>query len=76
VTALAAAGQTGQDTVAEFILGSMSSRMADGLREEMADAGKISEDDGEAAMGELIAAIRALQERGEIALITLEDGGP
>jgi flagellar motor switch protein FliG len=68
VAALASAVQTGQQAAADFILGAMSSRMADGLREEIAEAGQVSEADGEAAMGELVAAIRTLADSGEITM--------
>lgn len=69
VTALAAA--TGDDTApaAEFLLANMSTRMADNLREEMAEKGAVRESEGEAAMNAVIGAIRQLETAGEITLI-------
>ena len=73
VTALAAA-TTGEDAAAaEFLLGSLSQRLAQTLREEMAERGQVKEKDAEAAMAAIIGAIRQLESTGEIALITPED---
>lgn len=72
VQALAAAQTDLGDTV-EFVLGAMSKRMADALREEVKDAGEVEEEAGEDAMGAVVAAIRALEEEGEIHLLA-EDG--
>ena len=58
---------------AEFILGNMSKRMAEGLREEMEEKGTVKADEGEAAMGALVAAIRTLEEAGTITLIAQEE---
>lgn len=58
---------------AEFILGNISQRMAQSLREEMAERGKIKEKDGEAAHGALIAAIRSLEASGDLALLQEEE---
>ncbi|MFV2002630.1 MAG: flagellar motor switch protein FliG [Paracoccaceae bacterium] len=72
VTALAAA--TGDDEkVTEFILSNMSQRMADQLREEMEEAGDISEVDGEAAMTEVVIAIRELEASGDIFLVAEDE---
>lgn len=71
VTALAAA--TGvYDATAEYILSNMSKRMADSLRDEIAEKGSIKADDGEAAMAEIIAGIRGLADAGEIHLLADE----
>jgi flagellar motor switch protein FliG len=73
VTALAAA--TGDlEPVADFILANMSQRMAAQLKEEIAARGKIKEKDGEAAMTEVITAIRELADNREIVLLQEEDG--
>lgn len=70
--ALAAGG--GPGAAAEFLLGAMSQRMAGQLREEAAERGKVKPADGEAAMGQVVAAIRALEERGELKMIVEETG--
>ncbi|MCG6904342.1 MAG: flagellar motor switch protein FliG [Rhodobacter sp.] len=57
---------------AEFILANMSQRMATQLRDEVEGLGKVKEKDGESAMGGVIAAIRDLEEKGEIRLIVEE----
>lgn len=72
VIALAAASATGLEKSSEFILANISQRMADNIREEMKEAGEISEEAGEDAMGELIGSIRSLEEAGEIHLIVGE----
>jgi flagellar motor switch protein FliG len=69
VTALAAATTDDLAPVADFILGNISQRMANGLREEATARGRVKEKDGEEAMNAFIGAIRALEAQGEIALI-------
>jgi len=54
---------------AEFILSNLSQRMADGLREEMEEMGKVRARDIEDAKTEVITAIRRLEEQGELTLI-------
>lgn len=71
VTALAAASESEEfRATAEFILDSMSKRMADALREAMQDSDKVSQAAGETAMTEVINVIRKLEADGEIELIT------
>lgn len=72
VKALASAREELEASV-EFILGAMSKRMAEALRGEMEELGDIDPIEGEDAMGAVVAAIRALEEDGEIYLIA-EDG--
>ena len=74
-TALAAATAAGgpMQEVAEFLLGAMSQRMAAQLRDEIADRGAVKDKDGEAAMGKVVAAIRELEQRGELVLVAAED---
>lgn len=79
VLALAYAMTQGEElaAAAEFVLSSISSRLADGLREEIAQAGAVKPKPGEAAMTAIIGAIRDLEGSGELALIvpeTEEDG--
>ena len=68
VTALkSASGEDHLETV-EFLLGNISSRMADALRDEMEERGSVALLDGETAMTAVIAAIRRLELAGEIQL--------
>lgn len=74
VSALAGASAEGDQAAAEFILSNMSSRMADNLREEMAERGKVKQAEAEDAMTEIVGAIRNLLDEDAIALIEQEDG--
>ncbi len=72
VTALA--GATGPlEASAEFILTNMSQRMAQSLRDEMANLGKVKEKDSEEAMGEIVGAIREMEAAGEIFLVAEDE---
>ena len=74
VTALAAAQLNPELTAsAEHILGNLSQRMSQSLREEMATRGKVKEKDGEDAMSAIVIAIRQLEGSGEISLVVAED---
>ncbi len=73
VTALAAAQQTGMEDAADFVLENMSGRLADQLREEIAEAGTIKTADGEAAMAAIVAVIREMEASGELLLLAVED---
>jgi len=69
-TALAhALGEAALKPSAEFMLDNMSKRMADGLREEIADGDAPDADAGDAAAAAVIAEIRALAEAGEVLLL-------
>ncbi|MFD0860387.1 flagellar motor switch protein FliG [Roseovarius aquimarinus] len=68
VTALAAAAQGALGEVADFILANMSRRLADALREEMEEAGRIRTKEGEEAMTQVVNGIRRLESVGEITL--------
>ncbi|MCI2398865.1 flagellar motor switch protein FliG [Aliiroseovarius sp. N1Y82] len=72
ITALAAAAVDLTEVV-DFILDSMSKRMADQIREEMENLGKVKDKDGEAAMNAVIATIRALEAAGEVLLIAEDE---
>ena len=72
VLALAAAMQAAPVAV-EFLLENMSKRMAEQLREDAEARGTIRGAEGEAAMAEVVTAIRAQEEAGEIRLIAPED---
>ncbi|WP_320179709.1 FliG C-terminal domain-containing protein [Roseovarius pacificus] len=75
VTALASATDQGGDlaVAAEFVLGNISKRMAEALREEMQDLGKVKPRDGEAAMTDIVNAVRTLEARSEITLTVPDD---
>lgn len=73
VTALAGARSEGDAASAEFILANMSQRMAATLREEIAERGKVREREAEAAMTEVVSAIRTLLDAGEIQLRQTEE---
>ncbi|WP_245848344.1 flagellar motor switch protein FliG [Actibacterium ureilyticum] len=68
VTALAGAAGVA-DAAADFILSNMSQRMADQLREEMEERGKVKLAQAEEAMAEIVQAIRSLESSGEVTLI-------
>ncbi len=72
--ALIGAAETAPEA-AEFILSNISSRMAEQIRENMKEIGKVRRKDSEAAQNEIILAIRALVDRAEIRLITADDEG-
>lgn len=73
--ALAFGSQAGGDlaTPVEFLLANMSTRMADSLREEIAEAGTIKLSDGETAQTAVVTAIRAAADAGTITLVVAED---
>jgi flagellar motor switch protein FliG len=73
VTALAAASSGDLAPVAEFILENISKRMAETIREEMTERGKVKPKDGEEAMTEVVNAIRTLEANGEITLIVPDE---
>ncbi|MDB6176976.1 flagellar motor switch protein FliG [Paracoccus sp. Z330] len=62
-----------QKATSDFILANISQRMADGLREELAELGKVSIRDIEDAQNQVIAAIRALESAEELTLIKPAD---
>lgn len=57
---------------AEFILASLSTRMADSLREEVETITRLTSDDAEAAMAEVVATIRRMEADGDLFLIAGE----
>ncbi len=54
--------------VVEYIIASLSQRMGQSLREEMAARGKIKDKDGETAMSAVVTGIRQLEGAGEVIL--------
>ena len=75
ITALAGAPAAGMEASADYILGNISARMADQLREEVGEAGTPKTSDVEDAMGQVVAAIRALEASGELMLVVEEEDG-
>lgn len=75
VKALAFSTAAGGQAVAaaNHLLENMSTRMADNLREEMGEAGKIKQSDGESAQTAVVSAIRAASDAGTISLIVEEE---
>ena len=69
ITALAYATSVEDASSAEFLLSGISGRMADNLREEVAEKGAVKPAEGEAAMNTVIAVIRQLEAAGSIELI-------
>ena len=73
VAALAGAATAGMTDTGEFILENMSGRMADQLREEVAEAGTVKPKDAEEAMAAIVAAIRTMEAAGDLLLVVEED---
>ncbi len=73
VCALAGAEPAGYKPSMEFILENMSGRMADQLREEVEEAGTVKTTDAEAAMADIVAAIRQMEQNGDLLLVVEED---
>ncbi|WP_316297563.1 FliG C-terminal domain-containing protein [Aliisedimentitalea sp. MJ-SS2] len=57
----------------EFIFDNISKRMAENMREEAGERGKIKPKDGEAAMNSVVSTIRDLQANGEITFLDPEE---
>ncbi len=74
VSALAGVSSDEDQAAAEFILTNISSRMADNLREEMTERGKVKQSETEEAMTQIVGAIRTLLDDGAITLVEQEDG--
>lgn len=60
------------EPVRDFILGALSNRMADQVREQMEETPDTTPEDAEAAMTEIVAVIRRMEEAGELILIAPE----
>lgn len=73
VTALAYASANDGMGATDHILSNLSGRMADALREEMAEAGTIKTKAGEEAMSAVVTAIRTLVDSGDITLISEDE---
>jgi len=73
VTRAIASGLHDAPLTVEFLLENMSKRLADQIRDDAETMGKPRGDEGEAAMAEVVTAIRTLEEEREIRLIPPED---
>ncbi|WP_323764316.1 flagellar motor switch protein FliG [Marinovum sp.] len=71
--ALAAASAKGLEAIVDFLLGNMSKRMAESLRDEMTEVGDQKPKEAEAAMSAVVAVIRRLADAGTITLLSDED---
>lgn len=69
VTALAGAATDADKATVDFMLSNMSSRMADNLREEIAERGTVKLSEAEDAMTQIVGAIRTLVDEGAVTLI-------
>lgn len=73
LTAMAGAEAVGFADPRDYILENMSGRMADQLREDIAEAPKAKPADVDEAMSAVVAAIRELEQSGELVLIEEEE---
>lgn len=64
-----AAARGDLEAAGEFLLGAISKRMAETIREEAGEITNQSEEDGEEAMSQVVAVIRQLEGEGEIHLV-------
>ncbi|WP_298847556.1 FliG C-terminal domain-containing protein [uncultured Ruegeria sp.] len=69
VTALTGAVTDDDKASVDFLLANISSRMADNLRQEISERGRVKQAEAEDAMTQIVGAIRALVDAGTIALI-------
>ncbi|SMO57675.1 FliG C-terminal domain-containing protein [Paracoccus laeviglucosivorans] len=68
IKALAGSKGANQPT-ADFLLGGLSSRLAESMREEMEALGKVASKDAEEAMDQIVAAIRRMETAGDLFMI-------
>ncbi|MDF0597513.1 flagellar motor switch protein FliG [Psychromarinibacter halotolerans] len=74
IKALAAALNSEKEKkAAEFILGSMSQRLAQQMRDEMEALGTVKAKEGEEAMSAVVTAIREMEAKGEIILVAEDE---
>lgn len=72
VTVIAAAEGADSETV-DYILSNISQRMAENLRAEATEKGKVAVKDGEAAMMRIVNVVRELESQGEIFLVAEDE---
>ncbi|KGJ04096.1 flagellar motor switch protein FliG [Paracoccus halophilus] len=73
IKAMAGASGKNRPTV-DFLLGGLSSRLADSMREEMETLGKVSPKSAEEAMDQVVAVIRRMEASGDLFLIAQDPG--
>jgi flagellar motor switch protein FliG len=73
VIAVCYANGNGMEQVSEFILGGLSRRMAETIREEIEERGAVKTKEGEAAVTPLVSAIQGQISPGEISFVDLDD---
>tara|TARA_R110002094_G_scaffold77670_9_gene84065 strand:+ start:343 stop:1398 length:1056 start_codon:yes stop_codon:yes gene_type:complete len=73
VLALAGAAAAGFEAARDYILDNMSGRMADNLREEIEEKGKVRPADAEEAMANIVDTIRQMEQSGDLELVVIED---
>lgn len=73
LTALAGATSPDNAPVAEYLLSNISTRVAENLREEIGEKGTVKAKDAEAAMTEIVNAIRMMEQNNEIMLVMDDD---
>jgi flagellar motor switch protein FliG len=69
VTALAGAKGAELAAAGEFLLAHLSQRLAQSIRDQVAERGTVREKDAEEAMGTVVAAIRDMQATGELSFV-------
>ena len=73
VIALCYANGNGMEEVSEFILGGLSRRMAETIREEIEERGSVKTKEGEADVTALVSGIQGQISAGEISFVDLND---
>ena len=73
VIALCYVNGNGMEEVSEFILGGLSRRMAETIREEIEERGAVKTKEGEAAVTALVSGIQGQISAGEISFVDLDD---
>lgn len=73
VTALAGAVSGGLTPASDFILSNMGKRMAEAIREEMQERGRVRLRDAEEAMTAVVNAVRSLEAAGEITYVAADE---
>lgn len=72
VMALSGAATTAPE-VRDFILSNISSRLAEQIQESIEERGAVKEKDADAAMTQVVIAIKELEKSGEITLVVIEE---
>ncbi|MEM1382411.1 MAG: FliG C-terminal domain-containing protein [Pseudomonadota bacterium] len=67
--------ETNAQEVQDYVLGNISSRVAEQLREEMRAIGKVRKKDGEDAQTAFVRVIREMEGRGELKLVAPDEDG-